>query len=302
MKTKLAILVVILLLCPLVTAGIDYNVEDVASKIKGKSLPMPLNLFISDERINVQIELVNSENLDLGLLIKDDQIIDLKSVWLDNPTISIFTKQKTIETIYQAEDPFVAVREEISEGNIKFEAHGLLKSLKFFFLSIFVNQADVESVEEVAENKDSSNEVTGQVISDIKTEAETTGTESIETDTKVTEEVKEAEEKVEVPKEVETPKKVVKKVTGPKTHFVEMINTGFEVNSITIKVGDTVTWDNVRDGQYNLAMIIGAQQCTKVKSKMYGAGESYSFTFDKAETCTIVDGIMTTQIMKVVIE
>ena len=81
-----------------------------------------------------------------------------------------------------------------------------------------------------------------------------------------------------------------------------MINTGFEVDSINIKVGDTVTWDNVRDGQYNLAMIIGAQQCTKIKSKIYKTGESFSYTFDKAETCIIVDGIMTTQTMKVIVE
>lgn len=87
--------------------------------------------------------------------------------------------------------------------------------------------------------------------------------------------------------------------SGPKTHLVKVIDGGFEVSTLKIKVGDTVEWKNVREGRYKIGFIIGNRNCKEIKSKLFSAGESFSWTFTEEGTCYISDGIYTTQFMKV---
>ena len=90
---------------------------------------------------------------------------------------------------------------------------------------------------------------------------------------------------------------------GPKT--VEILNDKFGTDQITVSVGDTLVWKNVRTGSSSLtgAMIIGVRNCADVKSTVFKPGNSFSWTFNEPETCTIVDGIRTTMIpMRVVVE
>jgi plastocyanin len=86
------------------------------------------------------------------------------------------------------------------------------------------------------------------------------------------------------------------------THIVKVTVKGFDPNEITIKVGDSIQWENARSGNLNKALILGSQQCTKIKSKILLIGDTFTWKFDKAETCTMVDAITTTQIMKVRVE
>ena len=105
-------------------------------------------------------------------------------------------------------------------------------------------------------------------------------------------EEKPIEKEIVVEKVVEEPK--------TKTHIVEMINDGFSVNgTLSVEIGDTVTWNNVRSGTFKKAMVLGAQKCSQIKSGFLEPGESFSWTFDTVETCTFVDGVLTTQSMKV---
>ncbi len=89
-----------------------------------------------------------------------------------------------------------------------------------------------------------------------------------------------------------------------KTHTVEMIDSGFSVLSITIKAGDTVIWKNEREktGKLERAMIIGTRNCQQVRSDFFASGESFRWTFTEAGTCEVVDGIYTTESMKVVVQ
>lgn len=89
---------------------------------------------------------------------------------------------------------------------------------------------------------------------------------------------------------------------GPQTKIVLLNSDGFEHTQLKIKVGDTVEWKNVRDGTPNLAMVLGVRNCFDVKSGILNNGESFSWTFEEAETCQIVDGILTTKSMKVIVE
>ena len=100
-----------------------------------------------------------------------------------------------------------------------------------------------------------------------------------------------------------TPEPVPKPKTG-ENHYVNLIDGGFEKGKevITIKAGDTVIWQNVREKiQFNKGMIIGTQKCSSIKSPIFPPGDSFKWTFSEPMTCVIVDGIYTTQTMKVII-
>ncbi len=90
---------------------------------------------------------------------------------------------------------------------------------------------------------------------------------------------------------------------GPQSTYVTLTDVGFGVPEVRIKVGETVAWKNEREGRQQKAMVLGTQWCsTIVKSRLFGPGEVYRATFNKAGTCTVVDGMYTTETMKVVVE
>ena len=92
-------------------------------------------------------------------------------------------------------------------------------------------------------------------------------------------------------------------VSGLKIHTVKMTESGFVPGELTIAVGDTVEWVASRRGALSKAMVIGTRQCRYVKSKIFDSGETFSHTFEKADECNIIDGILTTAMpMKVFIE
>ncbi len=66
---------------------------------------------------------------------------------------------------------------------------------------------------------------------------------------------------------------------------VSMKNKKFDSNKITIKVGQTVKWENEDEHDHTVVADDGS-----FKSENIGSGESYSFTFKKAGkyayTCT----------------
>ncbi len=86
------------------------------------------------------------------------------------------------------------------------------------------------------------------------------------------------------------------------TYVVNLIDGGFEVPEITIKAGDTIVWQNVREKHPTKAMIVAVQPCAKVKSSVFLPGSTFKWKFEEPVRCTIVDGIFTTQAMKVIVE
>lgn len=88
----------------------------------------------------------------------------------------------------------------------------------------------------------------------------------------------------------------------PQSTYVVLDGVGFGVKEVRIKVGETVAWKNEREGRQQKAMVLGTQWCAFVKSGFFNPGEVYRATFNKAGTCTVVDGMYTTELMKVIVE
>ncbi|MFH1276113.1 MAG: hypothetical protein ABIH82_03300 [Candidatus Woesearchaeota archaeon] len=154
----------------------------------------------------------------------------------------------------------------------------------------FEEPEPVSEVEEIAERLEET--VSEEIVERLEETGEVI-VEELSGDEKVEERVTEEEAEI-----IEEP-------SGPKTVIVKVIDGGFDVDSITksitINVGDTVQWLNVRDGHYKMAFIVGNRNCKEARSKFYNAGESYNYTFTEAQTCWISDGIYTTQAMKVIV-
>lgn len=94
---------------------------------------------------------------------------------------------------------------------------------------------------------------------------------------------------------------IIPEETG-ETHTVNLIDGGFEVPEITIKAGDTIVWQNVREKNPVKALIVAPQPCAKIKSPIFLPGSSFKWKFEEPIKCTIIDGIFTTQAMKVRVE
>ena len=147
-------------------------------------------------------------------------------------------------------------------------------------------------------------EPTGSVI-------DSTATETIEPEVPVEESTPEVVETVEtpeteeVPEEIEAVEETIEEVTETVNgqHTVEILIEQFSPQELTVKVGDTVTWVNKREGRFYQAYVIGVRNCHEIESKIFTSEETYSYTFTEAETCTIVDGINTNMVpMKVIVE
>jgi len=89
------------------------------------------------------------------------------------------------------------------------------------------------------------------------------------------------------------------------SHVVEMTTAGFDVDELSVRVGDTVAWVNNRQEKINginNALVLGTFECRGIKSGIIKLGESYTYTFEEALDCEVVDGIFTEEKMRVVVE
>ena len=78
---------------------------------------------------------------------------------------------------------------------------------------------------------------------------------------------------------------------------VAMINRSYDPGTVTVKVGDTVVWTNQSSIQHDVVADNG-----EFKSKLFGQGETFSYTFTKAGTypyhCSIHPGMTGTVIVQ----
>ncbi len=84
--------------------------------------------------------------------------------------------------------------------------------------------------------------------------------------------------------------------------LVTINKDGFSPEEITVKVGERVKFVNNRAGNLKKALVIGNRQCVNMKSPVLNPGDTFEWTFEEAQTCTVVDAITTTQIMTITVE
>jgi len=107
----------------------------------------------------------------------------------------------------------------------------------------------------------------------------------------------------QLPEQVEVEQVVEEVETVGVTHTIKFVGKNFEPENLTVKVGDTVVWQNDRNvTSLNKAMVVGTQKCSYLKSPILESGETFEWTFTEPGTCKIVDGYLTSNFGKVIVE
>ncbi len=111
--------------------------------------------------------------------------------------------------------------------------------------------------------------------------------------------------KVEIKNEEKENIQDVNKIVPEQTkamHKVIVYPYNFTPSSLDIKAGDEVTFNNIREGRLNKALLVGNQGCNKLKSPMLESGDAYIYTFPNSGKCIVVDAITKQYSIKINIE
>jgi plastocyanin len=260
--------------------------------LEGTKLPGPAQKFITNGDVNVYLTMLGSE-LTLGILIRNGLVETIGSDVSLDPVLDIHATQDFIARLDGSDNPLKVVKEGLSDGSFSYKAYGFFNKIKFKFLFTFMSVgsmfADGDDIDNPQKSDDFDDEDFNDNVKILDQEDEemdeVDNNAGLLTGSIVSNEVAEV-----VEKEIF------------ETHIVEFVDTGFYPIKITINAGDTVVWQNVREGVIKKSFLIGTQSLTKARSKILMPGDAYSWTFEKPGKFVFVDGIMTTQTMTVVVE
>ena len=313
------------------------EMELAKSEIIGQELPGPLATMFGNEKVNIHVNLESGDKLVVAVVTENNKLTSFDFNTLSDPTLNVYLDDVTLAKIQSAKDPLKELKNALDQEKITYKAVGFWKKIKFAFLSMFVNMlggfsdnADVDGVvveEIVVEDSEDNLEETKDDLDDIDDESLEidldddeeledleldlddedfldeifeTEEESVEEDTEpVTDEEIDLEETNDLEEDSEDEELVSDE--QKEDHIIKMTDEGFSKDELSIKVGEKITWENVRNGKFKQAMIIGTQKCGSVKSKFFNPDESFSWTFEEPVNCLIVDGIMTTKSMKLIV-
>ena len=300
------LIIAIIIVLSLATAGFALDTNEAAPSevmilssmfgdLEGTTLPGPAQKFIKTGDVNVYITSPESE-ISFSILIREGVIETIQSDISSVPTLDLRATQEFVESLEDSDNPLKAIKEGLKDDTFSYKAHGFFNKIKFKFLFTFMNVGsfvipdesldDFENEESEFEDEQSEDEnIIITQTSDEVEEAEENNGGGLLTGSIVSEEIAEDVEE-----------------DTAQTHYVEFVDDGFNPLEITIKVGDTIVWQNVREGTINKAFLVGTQTLIKARSKILMPGDSYSWTFEKPGKFIFVDGIMTTKVMNVIVE
>ncbi|MBI2661899.1 hypothetical protein HYX11_00375 [Candidatus Woesearchaeota archaeon] len=290
------------------------QVNDLKTQVENQELTGLAGALFANDNINIYVNLNNGQQQIVGIVTQDKKVLSMNVGAVEKPTLKVYTDEKTVLEIQNARSSVDILQAALREKKITYEAVGFFNKIKFAFISAFARMSSKELKEEKLtekEKKEDLKEVEKEAKKEEKKEepkvvvGETK--DNVEVVGEVKSEAKEETKKLEVVKEngtevnVEIP--VETKIEGV-VHTVLIKKDGFEPSTITIKKGETIEWKNERDSKarLNKAMIVGAQLCSKIKSKIFNSGESFKWTFENRQTCTFIEGIDTMKLMTVIVE
>lgn len=272
---------------------LDTEVQALNGEISGQDIPGSLGAIFGDQRINLHLTTNEDEVVTIAIVTEQKKVKSLILAEVKNPTLEIFTSEAVIEDILQAEKPLRVVKDNIDEKKITYKAVGLGNKIKLAFISLLAefSSASEEAKIDVVERVPPLYEV-----KKIESPANTETAKSMETP-------EEKENPITAAVVADKGGEIIENKPVETNHVINLIDGGFAEPQVTIKAGETVEWKNMRGGaRFKRAMIIGGLGCSKIKSTFFEPEQSFSWKFEKPGSCLIVDGIYTTQAMKVIVQ
>ncbi len=102
----------------------QYN-KDVAHRI-----PKPIAVFIADERVNLHIETEGGNETVYGVAMTGVEVDNAAVGGIDRPTVDVYTSEETLNAITNAENPQDRAVQAYKDDDIRYEAYGLLRSIR----------------------------------------------------------------------------------------------------------------------------------------------------------------------------
>ena len=266
------------------------QIEDAQDELVGQQLSGPMAKVFGDTKINLHITLEEEGEVIVSITTKNNQVESISIATGDDRDLDVYVSEQIINKISSSNDPLPLLLSALQNKEITYKAKGFINKIKFGFIKIFLKMNGGFAEETTTENV-----IVEPVESEpiVKPEVEPTN-EPIKKLPQLG--TNKSEEQ-----DTEEPDKITANIVAPPINVIEMVATGFSQSQIIINKGETVTWKNVRSGKVKMAMIVGTQSCSKARSGIFNTGEEYSYTFDKSGSCQVVDGIITTQLMKVIV-
>ncbi len=310
MKTILVFGMVILLFGAMAQAA-DFTsfFNQASTQLVGQELTGPVGKLFGNERINIYLKVAGDKTIIFSVVTKNKKVDSFDIEELNNPTLKVFTDEATLLAIASSSNPADALKSAVGNKKITYQAIGFFNRMKIGMIAMFVKFPTAPVVEDVSASKKADDNIPGNAVVVKNEDAKpNVASEPIEKEKVLEKKDLESKNKVDDAKEdAKSETKVDEKKSEEmkaekKETVVSLTAEGFVPNVITIKVGDTVKWEDTRSSGVTKAMVLGTKQCVYVKSSIFNSGQSFSWTFKKPETCVFVDGIYTTQTGMVIIE
>ncbi len=310
------------------SSPLSIQVAELKTQVEGKELVGLSGKLFGNEKVNVHITADDGTQFIVGVETKDKKVMKVTEGGVEKPTLRIYTKQKVIREIMVAHEPINALQVALQDEKITYNAVGFFNKIKFSFISLFAKFGTKGLVNEKVEAKKDDKPVvkvavdasatSGVAVVHEKTPEEEQDALDVlkanavkgaaEADAKADAEAAASEEKnlsmtkIAAAKEVDVVPENDEK--NEVVHSVAIVKNGFDPVSVTVKLGDVVEWKNERDPKVNLnkGMIVGTQQCSKIKSKILLSGETFRWKADKVGSCLIVEGISAVQTGTLIVE
>ncbi len=278
---KVLLLPLFLLLIGVASAELDLTdqIQELQQDLQGTEIPGIAGTLIGNQRINIRVGISDTEQITIGIIAEENKIKSVAVAEVKDPTLEVYTTEQTVQKILAAENPLSQLKKSLSGKEITYAVRGWFNKIKFNSVVILFKWFG-PSAEAVAFTENNSLNLSV---------SEPVEPESVE-----------IEEELVTESEVESTAQPEERET---VHTIGLVEVGFPVKDITLQVGDTLVWNNERQGlRYDKAMILGTQKCARAKSPLYGVGGSYNYTFTQKGACLIVDGVYTTEMMTVIVE
>ncbi len=90
---------------------------------------------LSDEKMNWYIERNDGSTLKIGVIIQNGQLVDFRKGELRDPTINVYTDERTVRDLLESKDPEM-LKNSIKNGKIRIEGVGWMNSLRVGVMSL----------------------------------------------------------------------------------------------------------------------------------------------------------------------
>ncbi len=290
MMKKIFLWLVLLLVVPFVAADYAALITEAGNSVVGMEIPQQARSIVANQRVNIYLD-----DLVFGVVTSETTVASFQQGALESPTLDAKTTLTKVKEIAISSSPSASAKQALDDSNIDLKAYGFMNKMKLMAAKMilkFSGSSVVPVPRNVTEADCKSNKLI-QLFADecvlpvipVQPTEPATPAANVE----ISEEAAATEDQPE-----ETP-------ATPEKQVVELVDDGFGVAEISIKVGESVEFKNVRAGRYTTAMVLGTKQCAKIKSGLLESGESFTATFDTVGECVFVDGVLTTKTMKVVV-